>query len=133
MRRTVVATAVAAVGAALWLGWNYAHEETALRAPWTGAALIAAGAAFVLVGVVGRTPRALLPSVVMAVAAVLLVDPLVWHSNPIETEAEGCDPGCISTEAAAAGAAVASAALTTLGITLRRAIGIRTRLRDRRS
>jgi hypothetical protein len=56
----------------------------------------------------------------------LLVGPLDWHSNEGEpvppTGGDDCDPGCISTEAAAIVAAVAAALLAALGILLRRAM-----------
>lgn len=127
MRSTASSFAVAFIAAALWLVWNIEHEHTSIRAPWTGATSIASLCAFVAVGYLGRGWRALLFGSFAAVVAILLVDPLVWHSShgdPVElTSTDECDPGCISTEAAAIMAAIAAALLATLGICLRRTVG----------
>jgi hypothetical protein len=127
MSSTASSFAVAFIAAALWLVWNVEHEHTNIRAPWTGATYIASLCGFVAAGYLGRGWRALLIGSFAAAAAILLVDPLVWHSShgdPVElTSTHECDPGCVSTEAAAIMAAVGASLLATLGIFLRRAVG----------
>jgi drug/metabolite transporter (DMT)-like permease len=88
---------------------------------------VAFAAAFIAVGYFGRRPPAIVIAAVAAVAGILLVDPLVWHSSSASElvpprAAEECDPGCVSPEAAAILAAVAAACLAMLGILLRRAV-----------
>jgi hypothetical protein len=125
MRSAAWSFAFAFIAVVLWLVWNYEHEYTGIRAPWTGATYVASLCAFVAAGYFGRGLPALLIAAVAAVAAWVLVDPLVWHSSegvPVPpTGGDGCDPGCISTEAAAIMAAVSAALLAAFGILLRRA------------
>ena len=115
--------AFAILAVALWLAWNYEHESTSIRAPWTGATYVASALAFVAVGYFGRGLPAVLIAAGAAVAGILLVGPLVWHGG-IELDppptTEDCDPGCIPIEAAAVMAAVATGFLAALGILLRR-------------
>ena len=121
---------MAALAAALWLLWNFEHEHTSVRAPWTGLTYAASALAFVATGVTGRGWRAIATAVAAASIAVILVDPLVWRGEPIGSSLEeSCDPGCISPEAAVGIAGAAAAALATCGIVLRRARGLVRRVR----
>jgi hypothetical protein len=108
----------------LWFLWSYEHEHTAIRAPGTGVTLAASVFGFVTVGLTSRSWRAVLAAAGAAVMAALLVDPLVWRTEPVDPAIpESCDPGCISLEPFAAGSAVVAAALASLGILLRRTTG----------
>ncbi len=125
MNRTSAALLVAVLAAALWLLWSFEHEHTRIRAPWTGLTLAASVAGFVAVGIVGRGWRAVAFAAAAAAAAVLLVDPLIWRSEPVEPGTPvSCDPGCISLEAAAVFSATAGCVLASVGICLRRAFGV---------
>lgn len=128
MRSTLSSIVAACIGAALWLLWAVEHEHTSVRAPWTGMTYVAAACGFVAAGYLGRRWPALVIAALAAVAATVLVDPLVWQSDPARepTYSGDCDPGCISTGAAAVMAAVAAALLAALGMLLRAAV---TRLR----
>src|SRR5688572_10248794 len=97
MNRTVASIVMAVLGAALWLLWNFEHEHTSIRAPWTGLTYAACAFAFLAVGIVGRGWRAVALATVAAGAAVVVVDPLLSHRGPSEPPLEAsCDPGCIS-------------------------------------
>ena len=125
MNRTVASLLAAVVAAILWLVWNFEHEHTGIRAPWTGLTLAASALGFMAVGVVARGWRVVLFAAVAAAGAVVLVDPLVWQTEPADpVSAESCDPGCISREAAVVMAGIAAGALATLGIVLRRAAAL---------
>jgi hypothetical protein len=130
MNRTLASMVLAVLAAALWLLWNFEHEDTSIRAPWTGLTYVASAVAFMAVGLVGRGWRAVVVAVAAAAAAVVLVDPLVWHSEPSDPALEeSCDPGCISLEAAVGFGGGAAAALAALGIVLRRALRLARRAR----
>jgi hypothetical protein len=123
VRSTASSIVVAFVAAALWLLGVVEHEYTSVRAPWTGVTYVASACGFVAAGYLGRRWPALLIAAVAAVAASLLVDPLVLHTDPAPpTSDQDCDPGCISTEAAAIMAAIEAALLAALGILLRAAV-----------
>jgi hypothetical protein len=127
MRSAALGTLLAFLAVALWLLWNYEGDHTGIRAPWTGATFVASAAAFVAVGYFGRGLPALLIAAAAAVTGIVLVDPLIWHSSSaIELDPpwtpEDCDPGCISTQAAATAAAIAAALLAALGMLLRRVL-----------
>jgi hypothetical protein len=123
--RTLASLLAAAIAASLWLVWNFEHEHTNIRAPWTGLTFAASVLGFIACGVLGRGWRALLCAIAAAVAAVVLVEPLVWQSEAVEpVTGESCDPACISREAAVVFASVATAALATIGILLRRALAL---------
>ena len=125
MNRTVASLLAAAVATILWLAWNYEHEHTSIRAPWTGVTLVASGLGFVAVGLAGTGWRAVLLAVVAAAVAMVLVDPLVWQSEPSEpVSVANCDPGCISREAAVVMGSIAAGALATVGIMLRSAAAL---------
>jgi hypothetical protein len=125
VNRTVASLLAAVVAAILWLVWNFEHEHTSIRAPWTGMTLVASALAFVAVGLAATGWRAVLFAVVAAAGAVVLVEPLVWQTEPISVES--CDPGCISREAAVVIASIVAGALATLGIVLRRAAALMVR------
>jgi hypothetical protein len=119
------AALLAFLAVALWLLWNYEGDHTSIRAPWTGATYVASAMAFVAVGYLGRGLPALLIAAAAAVAGILLVDPLIWHSADaiqIPSTDASCDPGCIPMEAAAIAAAAAAACLAALGILLQRVV-----------
>lgn len=122
MNRTLASLVAAIIAASLWLLWNFEHENTSIRAPWTGLTFAASVLGFVACGVVGRGWRAPACAGLAAAAAVLLVDPLVWHSEP--GESENCDPACIPPEVFLVSLSVAAALLATIGILLRRAHGL---------
>lgn len=125
MNRTFAALLVAVLAAALWLLWSFEHEHTRIRAPWTGLTLAASAAGFVAVGIVGRGWRGVAFAAGAAAAAVLLVDPLIWRSEPAEPGTSGsCDPGCISREAAVVLHGAAGCVLASIGISVRRAFGV---------
>jgi hypothetical protein len=125
MNRTIASLLAAAVAASMWLLWNFEHDHTSLRAPWTGMTAGASLLGFVASGVVGQGRRALVGAIVAAAAAAVLVDPLMWSSQPIERGTDqSCDPGCISREGAVMIASVAAAALATIGILLRRGLAL---------
>jgi hypothetical protein len=119
MRSIAESSAFALVAVGLWLLWNVEHESTGIRAPWTGATYVASACGFVAAGYVGTGWRALLIAAVAAAAAVLLLDPLIGNAG----DSGDCDPGCISTEAAASMAASPATFLAALGISLRRVVG----------
>jgi hypothetical protein len=122
VNRTVASLLAAVVAAILWLVWSNEHGHTSIRAPWTGVTLVASALGFVAVGLAATGWRAVLFAVVAAASAVVLVDPLVWKTEPSEqVSVESCDPGCISREAAVVMASIAAGALATLGVVLRRA------------
>lgn len=122
VKRRVMTGAIAVLGASLWLLWNAEHEFTSVRAPWTGLTLAASVGAFVTVGCVGRGPWTVLASACAAGFAVLVVDPLIWRSEPLPAGVpESCDPGCIGLGAAIVIAGVAAAVLATMGVITRRA------------
>jgi hypothetical protein len=125
MTRTLASIVMGLVAGALWLLWNFEHEHTTIRAPWTGITLVGSALAFVAVGLLGRGWRALTIGIVAAAATVLLDAP-VWDREPATaSRLEGdCDPGCISLEAAVVIAGAAAAALAAVGIVLRRAVGL---------
>ena len=125
VNRTLASLLVAIIAASLWLLWNLEHEHTSIRAPWTGLTLAASAVAFVTSGVLGRGWRALACAAVAAAVAVVLVDPLIWKSEPAgPVTEESCDPGCISLEVAVGLSGVAAAVLATLGILLRRVLSL---------
>jgi hypothetical protein len=125
VNRTLASLVAAVVAAILWLVWNFEHEHTGIRAPWTGVTLVASALGFVAVGLAATGWRAVLCAMVAAAAAVVLVDPLVWQTEPSEpVPFESCDPGCISREAAVVMASIVAGALATLGIVLRRAAAL---------
>ena len=116
---------LALIAAGLWVVWDYEQALTSIRAPWTGVTYAASVGGFVAAGYFGRGVRALLIAAAAAAAALVLVDPLVWQHTggdpvPITSPAD-CDPGCISTEAAATMGALGAAFLAAMGIVLRRA------------
>jgi hypothetical protein len=122
VNRTVASLLAAAAAAILWLVWNFEHEHTSIRAPWTGVTLVASALGFVAVGLAATGWRAVFFAVVAAAVAVGLIEPLVWQAEPSEpVSGESCDPGCISREAAVVMASVVAGALATVGIVLRRA------------
>ena len=128
MTRTAASLGAAVLAASLWLLWNYEHEHTRIRAPWTGATYVACGLCFVAAGYLGRGWRALLFAAVAAAAAVLLVDPLVWPDEPPvgpddAVGSESCDPGCITREFEVVLAATAAATLAAAGMLVRRGLG----------
>jgi hypothetical protein len=132
MKRTLASIVMAGIAAGLWLLWAFEHEQTGIRAPWTGLTYAASALAFVVVGVVGRGWRAIAIAIAVAAAAVALVDPLMWHMSPSEPGVEAsCDPGCISRPAAAVLAGAAAALLVTVGIVLRRGFGLASRCGSR--
>lgn len=121
---------MAVLAAALWLLWNFEHEHTSIRAPWTGLSYAASAIAFMAAGAVGRGWRAVIAAAAAAAAAVVLVDPLVWHSEGSEPGLEeSCDPGCISRQAAVVLGGAAAAALAAVGIVGRRTLGLARRVR----
>jgi len=125
MNRTLSALLVAVLAAAVWLLWSFEHENTSIRAPWTGLTYAASVAGFVVVGIVGRGWRAVAFAAAAAAAAVLLVEPLTWPSEPAEPGTSlSCDPGCIPREAAVAFYSAAACVLASVGICLRRAFGL---------
>jgi hypothetical protein len=125
VNRTIASLLAALIAASLWLLWNFEHEHTSIRAPWTGLTFAASVLGFIASGVMGRGWRALACAVVAAAAAIVLVDPLVWQSEPAEPGTDqSCDPGCISREGAVVLASVAAAGLATIGILLRRALAL---------
>lgn len=86
---------------------------------------MASALGFVAVGLAATGWRAVLCAMVAAAAAVVLVDPLVWQTEPSDpVPFESCDPGCISREAAVVMASIVAGALATLGIVLRRAAAL---------
>ena len=123
VNRTVASLLAAVAAAILWLVWNFEHEHTSIRAPWTGVTLIASALGFVAVGLAGTGWRAVLFAMVAAAGAVVLVDPLVWQMEPSQP-GDVCDPGCISREGAVAMSSIVAGALATLGIVLRRAAAL---------
>jgi hypothetical protein len=125
VNRTVASLLAAGAAAILWLVWNFEHEHTSIRAPWTGVTLAASALGFVAVGVAATGWRAVLFAMLVAAGAVVLVDPLAWQTEPTEPgSVESCDPGCISREAAVVMASIVAGALATVGIVLRRAIAL---------
>jgi hypothetical protein len=121
--RTLASLLVAVIAASLWLVWNFEHEHTGIRAPWTGLTLAASALGFVAAGVIGRGWRALVGAALAAALAVALVDPLIWQTEAVEPlPGERCDPGCISLESAVVISSGAAAVLATVGILLRRLI-----------
>jgi hypothetical protein len=129
VRQRVGTVAAALVAASLWLVANI----ESVRAPWGGIILVASGVAFIATGHFGRGWRALLSAGAAAAVAVLLVDPLIWHSEPVEPGTEqSCDPGCLPIEAAVAFAIAAATLLASLGILLRRGLAIAGRARSAR-
>ena len=122
MNRTLASLLLVVLGAALWLLWNFEHEHTRIRAPWTGLTQVASACSFVAAGVVGRGWRVVAGAAVVAAAAVLLVEPLVSRSEPpLEPGyVSSCDPGCISGPPLYVLAGIVAAALTVVGILLRR-------------
>src|ERR671917_425015 len=110
VNRTIASLLAAVVAASLWLLWNFEHEHTSVRAPWTGLTLAASAVAFITSGALGPGWRALACAIVAAAVAVVLVHPLVLHSEPAgPVRGESCDPGCISLEVAVALSGVAAA------------------------
>jgi hypothetical protein len=75
VNRTLASLLAAGIAASLWLLWNFEHEHTSIRAPWTGLTYAASGLALIASGVVGRGWRALAAATVAALVAVALVDP----------------------------------------------------------
>ncbi len=131
MNRTLASLLAAVIAASLWLLWNFEHEHTSIRAPWTGLTYAALVLAFIASGVIGRGWRALACAIVGAVVAVVLVEPLIWQGESAETVMDqSCDPGCISPEAAVVLSSVAAAVLATIGILLRRAHALARRPRS---
>jgi len=125
MNRTLASASAAVIAAVLWLVWNVEHEHTSVRAPWTGLTLAGSLLGFVLAGIVGRGWRAVLSASAAAIAAAVVVEPLAWQLPPPEPElAESCDPGCIPYSAFVAFTAIAAAALSALGIAVRRAVAL---------
>ena len=125
VNRTIASLLAAVVAASLWLLWNFEHEHTSIRAPWSGLTFAASVLGFIASGIVGRGWRAVVCAVAAAAVAVVLVDPLIWQSDPAEPGTdESCDPGCISPEGAMVLASAAAAALATIGILLRRALAL---------
>jgi hypothetical protein len=126
MNRTVASLLAAVVGAILWLVWNFEHEETSIRAPWTGLTLAASAAGFMAAGIAGRGSRAVLAAVAAALGALGLVDPLVWQNDEswLSDPPERCDPGCITLPAAVVMTGAVSGGLAALGILLRRAVAL---------
>ena len=125
MNRTLASLLPAVLGAALWLLWTVEHDHTRIRAPWTGLTLVASALAFVAAGVVGRGWRAVAGAALVAAAAVLLrfEAPIAESEPPLEPGyVSSCDPGCIPVAAACVLAAAAGAALSTIGILLRRGL-----------
>jgi hypothetical protein len=124
VNRTLASLLAAVIAASLSLLWNFEHEHPSIRAPWTGLTFAASVLAFIASGVMGRGWRALACAIVAAVA-VVLVEPLIWPSEPAEpVTGQSCDPGCISREAAVVLSGVAAAVLATIGILLRRALAL---------
>jgi hypothetical protein len=120
------AVPLAAAGAAfLWLLWNFEHEHTGVRAPWTGLTLAASALGFVACGVLGRGVRAVACAAGAATVAVVLLAAVVWQGGSIEPgAAESCDPGCISLGGALLLSSLTAAALAALGMLLRRGIAL---------
>jgi len=124
MNRTLASIVLAVLAATLWLLWNLEHEHTSIRAPWTGVTYAASGLGFLAAGVVGRGWRSLVVAIAAAAAAVMLVDRLVWRSEPSASGVqESCDPGCLSLQAIVVIACTAAAVLAAVGILLRRIVG----------
>jgi hypothetical protein len=133
MTRILASIVMAFVAVALRLLWEYEHEHTNIRAPWTGITYAGSALAFVAVGVLGRGWRAL--AIATAVAATtVLIDHQVWNPEPSTApRLEGdCDPACIPLEAAVVIAGATAAAPAAFGIALRRAVGRARRSRGAR-
>ena len=120
------------LAAALWVGWLAEHEETSIRAPWTGLTLVASAVAFVAAGVVGRGWRALVAPVVAVPAALVVADLLVFSDVEVdESFVSSCDPGCIPTSVFVLTLTIVAVLLIALGIVVRR--GFRMFHSDRRA
>jgi hypothetical protein len=57
MRSTALSVVFAFIAVALWLMWNFEHEYTSIRAPWTGATYGASLCGFVAVGYLAEGGR----------------------------------------------------------------------------